>query len=110
VNALVATWAAGRTRDEALAECRAARVPAGPIYSIAEIFDDPQYRHRQTIVTADSRIGPLAVPGTIPALSETPGGIRWLGPALGGDTDDVLAGVLGRSAEEIAELHAAGVV
>ncbi|MEZ5143452.1 MAG: CaiB/BaiF CoA-transferase family protein [Acidimicrobiales bacterium] len=110
VNALVAAWVASLPRDEVLATCRAAGVPAGPIYSIAEIFDDPQYRHRQTIVTVDSRIGPLAVPTTLPALSETPGGIRWLGPALGADTDAILAGVLGRAADEIEQLHAEGVV
>ncbi len=110
VNALVAAWVASLPRDEVLATCRAAGVPAGPIYSIAEIFDDPQYRHRQTIVTVDSRIGPLAVPTTLPALSETPGRIRWLGPALGADTDEILAGVLGRPGDEIARLHADGVV
>jgi crotonobetainyl-CoA:carnitine CoA-transferase CaiB-like acyl-CoA transferase len=110
VNALVAAWVASLPRDEALTMCRAAGVPAGPIYSIAEIFDDPQYGHRETIVTVDSRIGPLAVPGTFPALSDTPGGIRWLGPALGADTDDVLRGLLHRTADEIAELRSAGVV
>jgi crotonobetainyl-CoA:carnitine CoA-transferase CaiB-like acyl-CoA transferase len=110
VNALVAAWVASLTRDDALAACREAQVPAGPLYSIAEIFDDPQYRHRQTIVTEESRIGPLAVPGTVPALSGTPGGIRWLGRALGADTDEVVRGLLGRSADEIAALRADGVV
>jgi crotonobetainyl-CoA:carnitine CoA-transferase CaiB-like acyl-CoA transferase len=110
VNALVAEWVASHSRDEALAACREAQVPAGPLYSIAEIFEDPQYLHRETIVTADSRIGPLAVPGTLPALSDTPGGIRWLGRALGADTDEVLSGLLHRTAEEIAKLHADGVV
>ncbi len=110
VNALVATWVASQTRDVALAACRDARVPAGPVYSIAEIFEDPQYAHRQTIVTEESRIGPLAVPGTIPALSDTPGGIRWLGPALGADTDEVLTKLLARTAEEIAVLRSDGVI
>lgn len=110
VNALVAAWVASLPRDEVLATCRRADVPAGPVYSIAEIFDDPQYQHRETIVTADSRIGPLAVPGTLPALSDTPGAIRWLGPALGADTDDVLSRLLHRTADEIAKLRADGVV
>ncbi len=110
VNALVAEWVASQRRDEALAACREADVPAGPIYSIAEIFEDPQYLHRGTIVTADSRIGPLAVPGTLPALSDTPGEIRWLGRALGADTDDVLGDLLHRTADEIAMLRADGVV
>ncbi|MET0728497.1 MAG: CoA transferase [Acidimicrobiales bacterium] len=110
VNALVAEWVASQTRDDVMAACREHQVPAGPLYSIAEIFEDPQYLHRETIVTSDSRIGPLAVPGTLPALSDTPGAIRWLGPALGADTDDVLSELLHRSAEEIAKLRADGVV
>ena len=50
------------------------------------------------------------MPGTLPALSDTPGGIRWLGPALGADTDDVLRDLLHRSDDQIAQLRAAGVV
>jgi crotonobetainyl-CoA:carnitine CoA-transferase CaiB-like acyl-CoA transferase len=110
VNALVSDWVGSLSRDEVLLKCREGQVPAGPLYSIDEIFEDPQYAHRGTIVTKDSRIGPLAVPGILPGLSDTPGEIRWLGPALGAHTDAVLAEVLGRGPEEIAELHAEGVV
>lgn len=110
VNALVAEWVGGLPRDEVLARCRATQVPAGPLYSIADIFDDPQYAHRNTIVTAESRIGPLAVPGVVPALSDTPGEIRWLGPELGADTDTVLKELLHRTPEQIAALRADGVV
>lgn len=110
VNRLVADWVGGLTRDDVLARCRVAQVPAGPLNSIADIFADPQYQHRKTIVEQDSRIGPLAVPGVLPALSDTPGEIRWLGPALGADTDAVLGELLGRTAAQIAQLRADGVV
>jgi crotonobetainyl-CoA:carnitine CoA-transferase CaiB-like acyl-CoA transferase len=110
VNAIVAEWIGSLPRDEVLERCRAAEVPIGPLNSIADIFEDPQYQHRETVVTRDSRIGPLAVPGTVPALSETPGEIRWLGPALGADTDDVLGELLGRTAEQIAKLRADGII
>ena len=110
VNAAVAEWVASVTCDEALATCREAQVPAGPLNSIADIFEDPTYAHRETIVEVPSRIGPRAVPGTVPALSETPGEIRWLGQALGADTDDVLGELLHRTTAQIAELRAAGVI
>ncbi|TKG71004.1 CoA transferase [Prauserella endophytica] len=110
VNELVSGWVGTLTRDEVLARCREAQVPAGPLHSVADIFADPQYRHRENIVLADSRIGPLAVPGVLPSLSDTPGEIRWLGPALGADTDDVLTGLLHRTEAEIARLRADGVV
>ena len=110
VNALVAAWVASAPRDEVIAACREARVPAGPVYSIAEIFEDPKYLPRDTMVTVDSRVGPLAVPNTFPDLSDTPGGIRWLGPPLGADTDEVLTGLLGLAADEVSRLRADGVV
>ena len=109
VNDLVATWVGSLPGAEVLARCRAADVPAGQLYSVADILADPQYRHRHNVVLHDSRIGPLAVPGVLPSLSETPGELRWLGPALGQDTDAVLA-ELGRTAEEITRLRADGVV
>ena len=110
VNALVGDWVGSLPCAEVLARCRAAQVPAGPLYSIAEIFDDPQYAHRGTIVEAESRIGPLAVPCTLPVLTETPGAIKWLGPPLGADTDAVLTELLHRTVDEIAKLRADGVV
>ncbi|MBL7502771.1 CoA transferase [Frankia sp. CNm7] len=110
VNGIVSDWVRSLPCDEVLARCRAAGVPAGKLYSIEDIFADEQYQHRGTITTQDSRIGPLAVPGVVPTLSETPGEIRWLGPELGEHTDDVLTRILGRSAEIIAKLRADGVV
>jgi crotonobetainyl-CoA:carnitine CoA-transferase CaiB-like acyl-CoA transferase len=110
VNKLVADWVAGFTLDEMLARCREGEVPAGPVYSIADIFADPQYAHRGTITTEDSRIGPLAVPNTIPALSDTPGAIRWLGRALGADTEQVLGDLLDLSANEVAKLREDGII
>jgi crotonobetainyl-CoA:carnitine CoA-transferase CaiB-like acyl-CoA transferase len=109
VNQIVSSWFASMTCDEALASCRAEGVPSGPLYSIADIFEDSHYQHRGNIVTEDSRIGPLAVPGVLPAMSGTPGEIRWLGPELGSHTDEVLRDVLGLSSEERAELRAAGI-
>ncbi|WP_280425995.1 CaiB/BaiF CoA transferase family protein [Nocardia carnea] len=110
VNTLVTDWVGRLSRDEVLARCQDCGVPAGPLNSIADIFTDPQFAHRATITEIDSRIGPLAVPNVIPALSDTPGEIRWLGPALGADTETVLAELLHRTGDEIAGLRAAGVI
>ena len=110
VNLIVTDWIGSLTRDEVLARCKAEEVPAGPLYSIDEIFTDPQYLHRGNIVTRDSRIGPLAVPGPLPMLSHTPGEVRWLGPALGADTGTVLSELLGLGADDVDRLRKAGVV
>ena len=110
VNRVVAAWVRTFTREDVLATCRSFDVPAGPLNSIADIFEDPQYAHRETIVEVPSRIGPLKVPGTVPALSGTPGEIKWLGQELGADTDAVLGELLHRTTEQIAQLRADGVV
>lgn len=110
VNERVSQWVGSLSRDEVLARCVEEHVPCGPLYSIAEIFEDPQYAHRQNIVTADSRIGPLAVPASLPALSDTPGEIRWLGPSLGEHTEEVLSELLELAPGEISELRQAGVI
>lgn len=110
VNGIVAEWVGSLTRDDVLSKCRQAEVPAGPLNSIEDIFEDAQYAHRENIVTKDSRIGPLAVPGALPLMSGTPGEIRWLGPELGAHTDEVLTGLLGLSPDEVGALRAEGVV
>ena len=55
-------------------------------------------------------LGPLALAGIVPKLSETPGAIRWSGGAIGEHSREVLAQVLGLSPERIAELEETGVV
>jgi crotonobetainyl-CoA:carnitine CoA-transferase CaiB-like acyl-CoA transferase len=78
--------------------------------SMADIFTDPHYRAREMIVEVPSDVGPLPQPAVVPKLSLTPGRITHAGPALGHDTDEVLSGMLGMSAAEIAALRAEGVV
>ena len=57
VNALVAAWIGAMTLEQTLAACDRNDVPCGPIYSISDIFKDPQYRARGNIVEVDSRAG-----------------------------------------------------
>ena len=96
VDAFVTHWTSGMTRDRILQVCEAAEVPCGPIYSIDEIFEDPQYESRENLVTlVDERAGPITVPNVCPRLSKTPGRVEWLGRKLGADTDAVFQDWLG---------------
>lgn len=110
VNGIVADWVASLDCADALARCDEAGTPASLIYSIADIFADPQYRARENIRTVDSRIGPLAVPGIVPKLSATPGEIRWLGEGLGAHNEEILCGLLGLASEELEQLRTQGVI
>jgi crotonobetainyl-CoA:carnitine CoA-transferase CaiB-like acyl-CoA transferase len=111
VDALVADWTRGLGRDDVLETCAAYQVPCGPVYSIDEIFDDPQYKARENIlILEDERAGEIAVPNVVPRLSETPGAIEWLGSPLGAHNREVFGELLGLSDERIAELSEKGVI
>jgi crotonobetainyl-CoA:carnitine CoA-transferase CaiB-like acyl-CoA transferase len=107
---IIDRWFSERKHDEVLERLLAFDVPHSPIMSMADIFADPHYRERQTIIEVPSDVGPLPQPTVIPRLSATPGRVTHAGPPLGHDTEDVLANLLGMSAPEIEDLRAARVV
>ena len=68
-----------------------ADVPAGRIYSVADIAADPHFAARGMLETVTLNDGTaVTVPGFVPKLSRTPGAYRCNAPALGRDTQDVL--------------------
>ena len=91
LDTAIGNWAAGHDAKDLLAMLDAAQVPNGKIYSIADIARDPQYLVRAMIrqFTLDDGT-PLKLPGIVPKLSDTPGDVEWIGPALGAHTDEVL--------------------
>jgi formyl-CoA transferase len=110
IDTAIGEWAIRHTVDEVLARLEAAAVPAGRIYTIADIAADPHYRARgmvQEVRMDDGSV--LALPGVVPKLSATPGAHRRNAPRLGQDTDQVLKEV-GLTAEQITALRRCGVV
>ena len=86
-------------------------MPCGPVNSIAEIFEDPQYKARENIkIVEDPRVGEIAMPNVCPRLSDTPGSIEWPGPKLGEHNDHVYKTLLGMSDREISMLRDKGVI
>lgn len=110
LDGAIAAWTRTLPVTEALALLEAAEVPAGRIYSVADIVEDPHYQARGMIETMELGDGtPVRMPGIVPKLSETPGAIAWSGPALGAHNDEVL-GELGYDGEAIARLRREGAV
>jgi crotonobetainyl-CoA:carnitine CoA-transferase CaiB-like acyl-CoA transferase len=110
IDAAIAGWTSAHSIEAVLAALEAAEVPAGRIYSVKDIVEDPHYQARGMIVDSTLPDGVrVKMPGIVPTLSETPGAVQWQGPELGQHTAEVLAG-LGMGEADIARLRAQGVV
>ena len=83
-----------------------ANVPCGPINTLAEVFADPQVRHRGMQIELDHSLG-VKVPGVASPMrfSATPVEYHKAPPLLGEDTEPVLKALLGKSDAEITALR-----
>jgi formyl-CoA transferase len=105
IDDAIAEYTKKRTLNEILEVMEKAEVPAGRIYSAADIAADPHFAARgmiQSIVAGDGEA--LKVPGIVPKLSATPGAIRTAAPKLGEHTEEVLR-ELGFSASQVEEFR-----
>ncbi|UGQ48401.1 CaiB/BaiF CoA transferase family protein [Massilia endophytica] len=110
IDAAIAGWTSAHSIGHVLEALEAAEVPAGRIYSVKDIVEDPHYQARGMIQQAVLPDGvAVKMPGIVPKLSDTPGEVRWQGPQLGEHTAAVLAD-LGLDEAAVARLRAAGVV
>jgi crotonobetainyl-CoA:carnitine CoA-transferase CaiB-like acyl-CoA transferase len=111
IDDIIARWTAGlplETLERRLVE---AEVPATRVYTIADIFGDPHYKARGSIVNAaDDDLGTVAMAAVVPRLSATPGRVRHSGRRTGQDTRWALSSLLGMTDARIDELAAAGAI
>jgi crotonobetainyl-CoA:carnitine CoA-transferase CaiB-like acyl-CoA transferase len=111
IHALVRSWVASRPVAEVLATLRAAGVPAGPIYTVADVHGDAHFRERGSVTTmSDPTLGEVSVQGIVPKLSATPGVLRSTGPALGEHNEEIYCGLLGLSRADFLAHIEAGVI
>jgi crotonobetainyl-CoA:carnitine CoA-transferase CaiB-like acyl-CoA transferase len=110
LDELIQAWTRARPSRALLEALHAAAVPAGLVYTPADMAADAHFRARRSLVEVDDpEVGPVLMPAPAPRLSRTPTTVRWAGPSLGQHTDEVLADA-GLSTDDVAALRAAGVV
>ncbi|MEF8773529.1 MAG: CoA transferase [Halobacteriales archaeon] len=108
---IIEDWTADRTREEALAEMEATDAIVGPVYTMADAFEDEHYADREDIVAVeDDDLGEVRTHGVFPKLSETPGTVDHLGGNHGEHNEAVFLDELGLSREELQRLREEGVV
>lgn len=108
IEAIVREWAVERDFAEIDRVLADAGVICGPIYTIADIFEDEHFWAREMLVKhMDPGFGEYVGPGIVPKFSETPGAVRWSGTwEEGSHNQEVYGGLLGLSDDEIEHLKA----
>jgi formyl-CoA transferase len=109
LDAAISAYTSTRRLSEVMETMLAAEVPAGPIYSAADMVTDQHFRSREMVldldVVVDGKEQKVAFPGIVPKLARMPGRVRWLGPELGAHTTDVLRNLLDLDEAEISDLR-----
>ncbi|HEY0278305.1 MAG TPA: CoA transferase [Solirubrobacterales bacterium] len=112
LDSIIAGWAATKSWHEIDKLLNEAGVVCGPIYTIADIAADPQYKDRGAFVEHhDETIGTFLGPGVIPRFSATPGGVAWSGSSEPGSHNrEVLGDLLDLDDEALDSLREEGVL
>lgn len=112
LEGIVAEWAGRHDAEEIDRTLNEAGVICGPIYTIADIFEDEHFRAREMLVEhEDPEFGAYLGPGIVPKFSETPGRVRWSATwEPGSHNREVYCDLLGLSDEAFAELTEEGVL
>lgn len=113
LDELIQAWTGSHTLAEAQAALDTAGVPAGPVMSIADIAGDEQFKARGMIAhVPDERFpgGEVVMPGIIPALTATPGQVRFAGGEPAQHNQEVLQGLLHLTDQELSDLASTGII
>jgi crotonobetainyl-CoA:carnitine CoA-transferase CaiB-like acyl-CoA transferase len=110
IDAALAHWCAGLDSAGAITLLDNANVPVGPIYNVADMFDDPHFQARGLFEQFTVNDKPLTIPALLPRLVDTPGRTDWTGPAVGSHNAEVFGELLQLSAEQQTQLAIDGVI
>lgn len=110
IDAALAAWTASLDAAAVLERLQRAAVPAGPIYSVADMMEDPQFLARGLFESVEVDGAPLRIPALVPRLRDTPGGSDWAGAEVGAHNGEVYGRLLGLDAAELERLRSEGVL
>ena len=86
IDRIVSEWVGARTSADVIAAFDAAHAAIGPVYSMRDLLADPHVIERHVFVEVEG----IVMQGPVARLTRTPGEVRFVGRALGADTEAVL--------------------
>jgi len=110
IDAAITAWTAALDSTEILRQLEAVAVPAGPIYSVVDMMQDPHFQARGLFESVEIDGKPLKIPALMPRLHGTPGGTEWPGPEVGAHNQEIFGAWLGLSTAELQALRQEGIV
>ncbi len=110
IDAVLISWCAAHDSATLLEKLDLARVPAGPIFNVEDMMNDPHFKARGLFESVEIDGKPLKIPALLPRLSRTPGSTRWPGGDLGSANREILEELLGLDEQQMSELRASSVI
>ena len=111
LDAMVGDWIAERSCEAVMGAFEEAGAAAAPIYDVAEVMADPQFRALGSFINVeDADFGSIRMQNVMFRMVATPGRVRFAGRQLGQDNEAIYCGRLGLTREQLAELRNAGVI
>ncbi|MBI4300296.1 MAG: CoA transferase [Chloroflexi bacterium] len=110
-EAIFLPWLVERTKSEIFRLAQRHRVIVTPVYTTAELLEDPQYRARGFFVEVEHPVaGRFQYPGAPFRMAESPWQVRRPAPLLGQDNEEIYCRQLGYSREDLVRLRQLGVI
>ena len=111
IDAAIGEWTRDKDARALMAELQRAGVPAGVAQSQADLWEDPQLKHRGFFQWLDhAECGPMPYDGLTYHLSETPGALRMPQALIGQHNEEILKEILGLDDDAISDLVVGGVL
>ncbi|TCM50458.1 CaiB/BaiF CoA-transferase family protein [Kribbella sp. VKM Ac-2568] len=111
LDGLIAEWSSTVKADELLDKLNTHGVPAGRIFRARDMLTDPHFAAREAIVRlTHPELGEFAMHNVVPKLSDSPGRVRHVGPALGEHNEEIYRDLLGLGDDAMTSLRSAGVI
>lgn len=111
LDSIIGAWTGSLPTAEVLRLMEEHKIAAGLVYRAPDMLEDPQFVARESIVeTPHPVFGSVKMQNAFPKLSDTPGAVRWPGPALGEHTEAVLREVAGYSEAEVADFRSRNII